>query len=174
VTFRRHLRISAAIWLAGCGLVGEPVTPAPQGYQFIPYRPPTEAALRLSVGAADAVLVGTVTRVEANWLYDDPCGTLAKLTHRCDATRAYDLTVAGRPVMVFVPHDDYNPVTVGLAATFLLHRVFALQYARCRQQAAMTSASCSATGTVVYAIIDTGDILPLADSALVQGMRGRP
>jgi hypothetical protein len=149
--------------LGGCGAIRDPEPPVPAGWVLTPVVPrdAVERLHRASVVVPD----GTVTRIRADWMADDPCGVFAALQGRCDGTRAYDLTIrtpgGDLLAMIFVPHWDFNPVTVGLRAEFLLSTVSVLPLARCRAVQAMTSTACQTMATRELAILSTDDIWPL-------------
>ena len=163
-----------AFLFAGCAAFTDPEPVAPRPWVPGP-RSPRQIAER--VATANAVVAGRVQRVTANWRFDDPCGVFVTLLRRCDGTRAYDLEItAGEETwypMIFVPHDDWNPVHVGLEGVFLLYKVWATEYLTCRERAAWSSAACHSTGIMTLALLDTTDVLPLADSAAARATRRR-
>lgn len=155
------LAICCSIVLAamiGCGALNEPEPPIPANWTFVPH-----GVMR----KADKVVTGTITKVEANWEYDDPCGVLANLLHKCDGTRAYDVMIkrdvgGDEYAMIFVPHNDFVPLAPGLRATFLLTKLWVLPYQKCRQVAPTYSsdAACATMGQAADVIVSTDDIVP--------------
>lgn len=155
------------VFVAGCARL--PVTRA------ITSRPwPETAALGALVhvvNEADGYVVGTVEKAEQDWLYDNPCGLIGSAFGLCNdgRTHAYRLTIRndGEPfwLYVFVPRGDSLAVPVGTQAVFLWQFYYAVRYAQCRAQAAMTLASCPTDR--LPAVLSRDAVAAPGDSALV-------
>jgi hypothetical protein len=151
------------LMVGACASMTDPEPPRPAAYIFTPVMPKN---LAMALRHADAVVQGPIKKIEAKALYDDPCGIMATLMHRCDGTRAYRVTVrtirGDAEFMIFVPHNDYQPLPLGLAATFLLSKQWIIQFQKCRQGAPYTSgAVCPSLGDMAFVLLSTEDVLPL-------------
>jgi len=160
----RFLLLINVILISACNAIKDPEPVVPAGYTFKPTAPPSDVSSALK--AADAVVQGTISKITADWLYDDPCGVFSNLLHKCDGTRAYRVVVktatGNAEFLIFVPHSDYQPLNVGLAATFLLTKLWVIEYQRCRAGAPYTSGSaCASLGTLSYVLTSTANVWPL-------------
>lgn len=153
----KTLLVALLIAISGCAALNPPEPLVPAGYVFKP-----NAGSSVIPKYINAIVQGTIVKITAEWLYDDPCGLLASLTKRCDATRAYKVKVktlhGDAEFMIFVPQYDYVPLPVGLDATFLLSKQFILPLQKCRDVQGMTSAACSSMGTVAWVLLSTKDV----------------
>src|SRR6266487_1495561 len=155
-------------WLAsGCALahaVKDDAPLQPAHYAFVPL-PPSDRYRVEALHSANAVLQGSITKIEADWRYDDPCGVIATAMRRCNGTRAYQVTVAttrgDATFFVFVPHNDYQPLTLGLSATFVLSKQWINALQRCHEVRALTSTACSTLGHLDYVLLTTDNIWPI-------------
>ena len=126
------------------------------------------------IAKADGVSVATIAKMEADWTYDDPCGIIAQIAHRCDGTVTYRLRLepGSQYVWAFTPAYGSFGLFEGERAIFIWRKVAAYRYKSCREQQGLTRAACMAD--VIPALTDDLDVLPLADSSRVATLRARP
>src|SRR2546429_145746 len=167
--------IWAGLWAFGCwGCVFNSPTP-----KLVPMDPREPTAFEWSTEAAqnaqhaDGTFVATITEIQEDWTYDDPCGILSTALHHCEGTISYRVTLndgtTKQYVYAFVhPYGEFG-LHVGERAVYLWHRMPVYKYGKCRQQQAVSSAYCD------YDILDTFqsdfDVLPVADSTRVASLR---
>jgi hypothetical protein len=163
--------------VAALALVGCIPSPTPK---LVPSEPREPAlvewpAVALNAQQADGVLVGQVAEMQEDWTYDDPCRLLTILTHGCDGTVTYRVKLSNwqtdHYVWAFTPAYGVFGLHVGEKATYLWHHIVAYQFQKCSEQQAMSSAACPYD--VLDAFQSDYDVLPVADSAVVDSIRAR-
>lgn len=129
--------------------------------------------VRGAVAAADAVAMGTVTKVANEWEYGRLCHLPSQLMG-CRAQDAWKVDVKGPrgdwQLWAFPTPGDYLPIAPGMAAIFLAQRHWLTPYAKCDQMGQLANACRQTQGEYGLQVVDTLDILPLADSALVDSL----
>ena|SRR5204862_620132 len=124
------------------------------------------------IAQADGVLVGKIVKLEEDWDYDNACGLLAIIMHRCDGTTTYRLLVRNEfeDKWLWTWAKSYG--TFGLftdeSAVFIWSKVYAYKYKTCREQQAITSNYC--VGDYLPTLTNDLDVLPVADSAKVDSI----
>jgi hypothetical protein len=133
-----------------------------------------------AVAAADVVATGTVTRVTNVPEYGRNCHFPSQL-QGCRAQDAWRVDVHGAArtwdLWAFPVPGQYLPIAPGMAAIFLAERRWLIPFARCEQLPYYANACVQTQGEFGFQIPDTLDILPLADSLLVDSLwhaRRRP
>lgn len=159
-----------AVLLLLCLVAGCARLPIARAIESRPW-PTTAATVELErvVNESDGYVLGTVEKAEQDWAYDDPCGLIGSILGRCEGTHAYRLTIRndGAPfwLYVFVPRGDSLALPVGTQAAFVWQFYYAVRYAQCRAQAAMTMASCPADR--LPAVLSRDAVAAPSDSTLV-------
>ena len=148
--------------------------PAPELIPVPPQEPTPIQWARLMperIAQADGVMVGTIDKLEQDWTYDDICGIVQKMVHRCEGTVTYRLHIqpADKYLWTFTSPNGSFGLFIGERAVFIWRKTVAFQYQKCRQQQGMSSSTCPAD--VIPALTDDLDVLPVSDSARVDSIR---
>lgn len=163
------LRILAALGLLG--MLACINSPTPKLVPMPPKEPTAEQwpAVEQRVARADGVYVGTIAKIDEDWLYDDICGVVAIAMHKCDGTVTYRLTIAPQDTYLwaFVPAYGTFGLFVGESAVWVWRRDVAYRYQECRQHAGM-SGYCGYD--ILPMLTSDLDVLPAADSARVDSL----
>ena len=145
--------------------------------ELVPVPPQEPTALQWArvmperITQADGTSVATIDKLEQDWLYDDICGIVQKMVHRCEGTVTYRLHLMpiDKTLWTFTSPNGRFGLYVGERAVFVWRKVVAFEYKKCREQEGMTSTTCPAD--VVPALTDDLDVLPVSDSARVDSIR---
>lgn len=145
--------------------------PKPILVPLAPQEPKTAQEWAVATGLiqkADGIVVGTIAELTPDWTYDDPCGLISKILHRCDGTVAYVLKIqpSGMYLWTFTHPDTKFGLFVGEQAVFVYTVIPITRYKECKEHAAMTSALCASD--IIPTLTDDLNVLPLEDSTKVQ------
>lgn len=157
--------------LAGCAVLnpGSEV-PAPRAVQ--PHEYPV-ALIAHGVAAADGVVVGVVKKVENEWEYDVYCHFPTQFLG-CKPQIAWRVEVdgpRGGEVWAFPPAGQWLPIAPGMGAIFLYAKEWITPVAKCERMGQFASSCFRTSGMQVRQVVDTLDILPLADTVVVDSLR---
>jgi hypothetical protein len=164
------MRAIVSLLLVGCAVLnpGSNV-PAPKAMT-----PPTPTALTWQrVKIVDAIARGRVTSVKENWDYGTSCGIIERL-QGCREQSAWEVEVQGTRTWefwAFPPPGNYVPIAPDMQAIFLLERVWIVPWYKCAHMGQFAGACLRTSGEWALAIVDTTDVLSLADSARVDSLR---
>jgi len=123
------------------------------------------------IARADGIAVATITKLDEDWLYDDPCGIIMSATHQCNGTVTYrvHLMPIDKDIWAFTPiYGDFG-LFPGERAVFIWDKVYTYEYGICRAKQGMTSTYCPEDQ--LPALTSDLDVLPVADSARVDSLR---
>lgn len=148
--------------------------PTPKLVPLVPQEPTPiqwDSVMPHLLATADGVIVGTITKIESDWLYDDPCRLIAALLKRCDGTVTYRLHIENdltdQWLWAFTPSTGTFGLFRGERAVFVWSKYFAWRFGECAQHSGLT-AYCA--GDWLPSLTEDLDVLPVADSARVAAL----
>lgn len=163
-------------WFVVSFLILSACIPSPKP-QLVPLDPVEPSAIQWQtempslLAKADGVIVGKITSLEEDWVYDDPCGLIMILRKACDGTATFKVhienTVHDKWLWAFTPTYGSFGLFVGEQAVFIWNTVVAYRYFECRARQGM-GGYCNYD--MLPALTSDLNVLPLVDSSRVDSL----